>query len=73
MKTSEEHRVPLTDEMLAILEPLKALQSGYVLRGGKAFALACRSIDVKYNPHSVKDTLAAERDCRTLTQQQRKA
>lgn len=35
MKTGEEHRVPLTDEMLAILEPLKALQSDYVFEGQK--------------------------------------
>ena len=33
MKTGEEHRVPLTDEMLAILEPLKALKSEYVFEG----------------------------------------
>ncbi|WP_412565618.1 hypothetical protein [Thalassobius sp. MITS945101] len=39
----------------------------------KAFAVACRDTEVKYNPHSVKDTLAAERDRRPLTQQQRKA
>jgi integrase len=35
MKTGEEHRVPLTDEMFAILEPLKALQSDYVFEGQK--------------------------------------
>lgn len=35
MKTGEEHRVPLTEEMLAILEPLKALQSEYVFEGQK--------------------------------------
>lgn len=35
MKTGEEHRVPLTDEMLAILEPLKALRSDYVFEGQK--------------------------------------
>ncbi|MBM1585387.1 tyrosine-type recombinase/integrase [Sulfitobacter mediterraneus] len=35
MKTSEEHRVPLTDEMLEILEPLKAMLSGYVFEGRK--------------------------------------
>lgn len=39
----------------------------------KAFALACRDTEQKYNPHSVKDTLAFERDCRPLTQLQRKA
>lgn len=39
----------------------------------KAFALACRDAEVKYNPHSVKDTIAAERDRRPLTQLQRKA
>lgn len=38
-----------------------------------AFALACRNAKVKFNPHSVKDTLAAERDRRPLTQQERKA
>ncbi|WP_348538789.1 tyrosine-type recombinase/integrase, partial [Shimia sp. R10_1] len=27
MKTSEEHRVPLTDEMLAIIRPLRDMQS----------------------------------------------
>ncbi|MEH6728209.1 MAG: integrase arm-type DNA-binding domain-containing protein, partial [Hyphomicrobiales bacterium] len=35
MKTGEDHRVPLTDEMLAILEPLKALKSEYVFEGQK--------------------------------------
>lgn len=35
MKTAEEHRVPLTDEMLAIVEPLKAMQSEYVFEGQK--------------------------------------
>lgn len=35
MKGGEEHRVPLTDEMLAIIEPLKAMQSEYVFEGQK--------------------------------------
>jgi integrase len=35
MKTLTEHRVPLTDEMLAILEPLRALRSDYVFEGKK--------------------------------------
>jgi integrase len=35
MKTGEEHRVPLTDEMLAIIEPLKAMKSDYVFEGQK--------------------------------------
>ena len=35
MKTGEEHRVPLTPEMLAILEPLQALKSDYVFEGQK--------------------------------------
>jgi integrase len=35
MKGKEVHRVPLTDEMLAILEPLKALRSAYVFEGQK--------------------------------------
>ena len=35
MKAGEEHRVPLTDEMLTILEPLKALKSEYVFEGQK--------------------------------------
>jgi len=35
MKTREEHRVPLTDAMLAILEPLQAMQSEYVFEGQK--------------------------------------
>ena len=30
-----EHRVPLTDEMLAIIEPLKAMASTYVFEGQK--------------------------------------
>ncbi len=33
--TSEEHRVPLTDEMLAILEPLRAIESDFVFEGQK--------------------------------------
>ncbi len=35
MKTDIEHRVPLTDEMLAILEPLQALGSEMVFEGQK--------------------------------------
>ncbi len=35
MKTGEEHRVPLTDEMLVIIEPLQALKSEYVFEGQK--------------------------------------
>ncbi|MEQ9696077.1 tyrosine-type recombinase/integrase [Shimia sp. SDUM112013] len=35
MKTDEEHRVPLTDEMLSIIEPLLAMQSDYVFEGQK--------------------------------------
>lgn len=35
MKTGEDHRVPLTDEMLAIIEPLKPMQSLYVFEGQK--------------------------------------
>jgi len=35
MKTGEEHRVPLTDEMLAIIEPLQAMQSDFVFEGQK--------------------------------------
>ena len=33
MKTGEKHHVPLTDEMLAIIEPLQALKSEYVFEG----------------------------------------
>ena len=35
MKTGAHHRVPLTDEMLAIIAPLKALRSDYVFEGQK--------------------------------------
>lgn len=35
MKAGEVHRVPLTDEMLAIIEPLRAMQSEYVFEGQK--------------------------------------
>lgn len=35
MKTSVEHRVPLTDEMLAIVVPLQAMASDYVFEGQK--------------------------------------
>jgi len=35
MKTGMEHRVPLTDEMLLIIEPLKALNSDVVFEGQK--------------------------------------
>ena len=35
MKTSEEHRVPLTDEMLAVIMPLQAMASKYVFEGQK--------------------------------------
>jgi integrase len=33
MKTGEEHRVPLTDEMLSIIIPLRDMQSKYVFEG----------------------------------------
>ena len=33
MKGGEDHRVPITDEMQAIIEPLKALESEYVFEG----------------------------------------
>ena len=35
MKTGEEHRVPLTDEMLEVIEPLIEMQSEYVFEGQK--------------------------------------
>jgi integrase len=35
MKGGVVHRVPLTDEMLAIIEPLRAMQSVYVFEGQK--------------------------------------
>ncbi|MEO9782291.1 MAG: tyrosine-type recombinase/integrase [Sedimentitalea sp.] len=35
MKTGEDHRVPLTDEMLEIIEPLRKMQSNYVFEGQK--------------------------------------
>jgi len=35
MKAGEEHRVPLTDEMIAVLEPMKAMASDYVFEGQK--------------------------------------
>ena len=35
MKTGEEHRVPLTDEILAIIKPLQAMASEYVFEGQK--------------------------------------
>ncbi len=35
MKTGKAHRVPLTDEMLAILEPLQSMASEYVFEGQK--------------------------------------
>ena len=35
MKMGDDHRVPLTDEMLAIIEPSRAMQSEYVFDGQK--------------------------------------
>jgi integrase len=35
MKTGSAHRVPLTDEMLAIIQPLKAMESEFVFEGQK--------------------------------------
>ncbi|MEL0436627.1 tyrosine-type recombinase/integrase [Phycobacter sp. K97] len=58
----------LRDPVRAPIEPMASKDAV-----AKAFALACRDREAKYNPHSVKDTLAAERDRRPLTQQQRKA
>ena len=38
MKTANEHRVPLTSDMLAIIKPLKAMASQYVFEGQKRHA-----------------------------------
>jgi len=38
MKNGEDHRVPLTNEMLEIIEPLKAMQSEFVFEGQKRHA-----------------------------------
>jgi integrase len=35
MKTGADHRVPLTDEMLEIIKPLRAMRSDYVFEGQK--------------------------------------
>jgi integrase len=35
MKTGNDHRVPLTDEMIAIIDPLQTLGSDYVFEGQK--------------------------------------
>ena len=35
MKNGVTHRVPLTDEMIAIIEPLRAMESNYVFEGQK--------------------------------------
>ena len=35
MKTGDDHRVPLTDEMVAIIEPLRAMRSEFVFEGQK--------------------------------------
>lgn len=35
MKNDVEHRVPLTDEMIVIIEPLKTMKSDYVFEGQK--------------------------------------
>ena len=35
MKTKEDHQVPLTQEMLDVLQPLQALASKYVFEGQK--------------------------------------
>ena len=35
MKNGSDHRVPLTDEMASIIEPLRAMQSEYVFEGQK--------------------------------------
>lgn len=33
MKANKEHRAPLTDEALSILEPLRAMESKYIFEG----------------------------------------
>ena len=35
MKAGSEHRVPLTSEMLKVIEPLRAMESEYVFEGQK--------------------------------------
>ncbi len=63
-----QHRKNLKDPCRAPIEPMASKDAV-----SKAFALACRDIVENYNPHSVKDTVAAERDRRPLTERQRRA
>ena len=44
MKGEAEHRVPLTDEMLAIIEPLRAMKSEYVFEGQKRHRPLCGEV-----------------------------
>lgn len=63
-----QHRADLKATNRVPIEPMASKDAV-----SKAFAVACCKNPVKYNPHSVKDTLAAERDRRSLTERQRRA
>jgi integrase len=63
MKTGKKHRVPLTDEMLAILAPLQALKPDYVFEGQKRhkpasnMRMLLRRMDVEgVTAHGVRST-----------------
>jgi integrase len=66
MKNGEEHRVPLTNEMLEIIEPLKAMQSEFVFEGQQrhtplsdmAMLMLLRRMDVEgVTVHGFRSTL----------------
>lgn len=52
-------------------DPVAPMSTKHVVT--EAFKVACRNSTVKYTPHSARHTLAAERDARHLTHEQRKA
>ncbi|MBM1690786.1 tyrosine-type recombinase/integrase [Sulfitobacter geojensis] len=63
-----QHRKDLKSSNRTPIEPMASKDAV-----SKAFASACRDMVVKYSPHSVKDTLAVERDRKPLTERQRRA
>lgn len=53
------------------LGPVPVMTTPYAVT--QAFAVASRSSDTNYTPHTTKHTIGAERDARPLTQLERKA
>ncbi len=67
-KTNLELPWKLTPVDRGVIEPMTTAHAV-----SQAFSTACQGREVRYTPHSAKHTIAAERDRRPLTHEERKA